>query len=414
MHTNASFRGRRASYSYAPTSSTGSYPIGSLISYIENDLSDNDIRSLAPVIPVAILLPDEVENVTRAFIDAFTGHVMYATKCNPDPVFLKAIYDAGVRHFDVASISEVRLVRSLFPDATLYFMHPIKAPEAMIEAYGQHGVRTFVLDYDGELDKIINVLGDKPDLVLYVRFAIPKDKPGGNVATDFVRKFGISFDKGVALLRACRPHCAKLGVSFHVGTQCEDPHVYEKAVAHAARAITECGVTIDALDVGGGFPAQLNVTNPLPPMIAFTQAIASAIKYHNLGHLELICEVGRAIVASGGSLITRVEGRKDDLLYLNDGTYGGMFEAGGSIGLPYPVHLIRFDINRKNKPLTPFRFAGPTCDSVDWLNGPFMLPDDIQVGDWIRVEQLGAYGEVSRTSFNGFDAVHKIIVGPKE
>jgi ornithine decarboxylase len=115
-------------------------------------------------------------------------------------------------------------------------------------------------------------------------------------------------------------------------------------------------------------------------------------------------------VACAGSLVVRVEGRKDDLLYLNDGTYGGLFEAGGSIGLRYPARLIRREERGAAGPLKPFRFAGPTCDSVDMMKGPFMLPADVRPGDWIRLEQLGAYGEVSRTDFNGFGTVQKIIV----
>ena len=154
----------------------------------------------------------------------------------------------------------------------------------------------------------------------------------------------------------------------------------------------------------------LDTAEPVPPVNAFTKAIAQAISANELDDLELLCEVGRGLVACAGSLVVRVEGRKDDLLYLNDGTYGGMFEAGGSIGLPYPAKLIRREDRDYNGPLKAFRFAGPTCDSVDMMKGPFMLPADIKVGDWIRLEQLGAYGEVSRTDFNGFGSVQKVIV----
>jgi ornithine decarboxylase len=202
----------------------------------------------------------------------------------------------------------------------------------------------------------------------------------------------------------------QLGLSFHVGTQCPDPKIYSKAVAHAAKAIEGSGVAVEVLDVGGGFPAQLDSANPIPAVSAFTQTIAGAIIEHDLEDLELLAEVGRGLVACGGSLVVRVEGRKDDLLYLNDGTYGGMFEAGGSIGLQYPARLIRREEKPFDGPLKAFRFAGPTCDSVDMMRGPFMLPADLQVGDWIKLDQLGAYGEVSRTDFNGFGKVQKIIV----
>ena len=378
--------------------------------YINHDVTDEYVRDLCPSIPVPVLRPDALYDRTQEFKAAFTGHVMYAVKCNPDPVLLKAIYDGGVRRFDVASIAEVRLIKGLFPDAKLYFMHPIKAPEAIREAYVNHGVRAFVLDYADELDKILHETNAAPDLELFVRLGIPKDQAGGGVATDFASKFGAKPDQAAELLHLCRPYCAKLGLSFHVGTQCPDPMIYSKAVSHAARAIEQSGVEVDVLDVGGGFPAELNEKSPVPPVTAFTQTIAAAIDEHGLSNLELLCEVGRGLVACAGSLIVRVEGRKDDLLYLNDGTYGGLFEAGGSIGLPYPAHLIRREDRDYKGEIKEFRFAGPTCDSVDMMNGPFMLPADIQVGDWIKLDQLGAYGEVSRTDFNGFGNVQKIIV----
>tara|TARA_R110002073_G_scaffold165063_13_gene321523 strand:+ start:9883 stop:11166 length:1284 start_codon:yes stop_codon:yes gene_type:complete len=380
---------------------------------ISHDMTDQDIRDLRPALPVPLLMPDVVQQKTADFVRHFTGHVMYAVKCNPDHVFLDAIYQAGVRHFDVASIGEIRRISARFPDAVQYFMHPIKAPEAIREAYINHGVRAYVLDYDGELEKIRHETNDAPDLELIVRLAIPKKTEQRDVATDFSSKFGAQFDQAVNLLKACRPHCAILGVSFHVGTQCQDPDRYAQAVAYAARVIEESGVVVETLDVGGGFPADLESATPLPPVQAFTQSIADAVSANGLNHMHLLCEVGRGLVAGGGALIVRVEGRKEDLLYLNDGTYGGLFEAGGAIGLPYPAHLIRREERAFQGQIRAFRFAGPTCDSVDMMQGPFMLPEDVQVGDWIRLDQLGAYGEVSRTDFNGFGAVQKIILRPQ-
>jgi ornithine decarboxylase len=385
-------------------------PVSTETFVVSSDVDDGYIRAMAPSLPVPILHPDKLTRKAESFVDHFTGHVLYAVKCNPDVTMLKAMYKGGVRRFDVASIGEVRLISGLFPDAKIYFMHPIKAPEAIREAYLKYGVRCFVLDYKAEIDKILNETDGDKNLELFVRLAVPKDTAGGGVATDFARKFGAKPDEAAELLKLCRPYCAKLGLSFHVGTQCETTDIYSKAVMHAADVIKKSGVQVDVLDVGGGFPADLNSDAPVPPVKAFTSAIADAVQYYNLEKLELLCEVGRGLVACAGSLVVRVEGRKDDLLYINDGTYGGLFEAGGSVGLPYPAHLIRRDEHREHLPLKAFKMAGPTCDSVDMMNGPFMLPDDIQVGDWIRLEQLGAYGEVSRTDFNGFGLVQKIIV----
>ncbi len=370
-------------------------------------ISDDSIIQLNSSIPIAIINPELVRKQAEVFVEAFAGDVMYAVKCNPDEIFLKSLHRGGIACFDVASLSEVELIRGLFPDSRIYFMHPIKAPEAILEAYHTHKVKSFVLDYQGEFDKILKVLPDANDLELFVRIKVPK----GNVATDFSTKFGAAFDEAVDLLRACRDKCAKLGVSFHVGTQCTNTEVYYKAVQYAAKVIKASGVKVESLDVGGGFPTDLDPNKSLPSVKEYMDTVSKALKDEDLEDIKLLCEAGRGLVANGGSLVVRVEGRKDDLLYINDGTYGGLFEAGGSIGLPYPARLTRFEKrDNESNELKAFRFAGPTCDSVDMMNGPFMLPSDVQVGDWISLNKLGAYGEVSRTDFNGFGKVKKIVL----
>lgn len=381
-------------------------PLNAEPMHVERDLDDAAIRDIAPRLPMPILRPEVTRRNTQRFAASFPGHVMYAVKCNPDPIFLRAMYAGGVRRFDVASIAEIRLISSLFPDAKCYYMHPVKTPEAIREAYVNYGVRAFVLDHVEELDKILHVTNAAPDLELYVRIAVPK----GNVATDFSTKFGAKPDVAAELVRICRANAARLGISFHVGTQCTDTGVYSKAVDYTAKVIRDSGVEVESLDLGGGFPATLDPANPPPAIEQYCATIKDALIRNRLDGKEILCEAGRGLVASGGSLVVRVEGRKDDLLYINDGTYGGMFEAGGNVGLAYPVHIIRREERLYQADLKAFRFAGPTCDSVDMMKGPFMLPADIQVGDWVRIDQLGAYGEVSRTDFNGFGSVQKMVI----
>ena len=373
---------------------------------VSQELSDAELRALSPCVPVPILRPDALKQTAKSFCKAFPGDVMYAMKCNPDPIMLEAIYKGGVRRFDAASIKEIRTIREMFPKAVIYYMHPVKAPEMIREAYVNHGVRAFVLDSYEELDKILHVTNEAPDLELFVRIAVPK----GNVATDFSAKFGAKPDIAAELIAEASKYAARMGVSFHVGTQCVDPDVYARAIDYAAGVIAKSGADVKVLDIGGGFPTTLDENNPPPSMTFYGAVIAEAMRRNELEALQLLCEVGRGLVAGAGALIVRVEGRRDDLLYLNDGTYGGMFEAGGAIGLPYPCHLIRREEREGSVEMKGFRFAGPTCDSVDMMNGPFMLPADIRAGDWIKIEKLGAYGEVSRTDFNGFGTVQKVIV----
>jgi ornithine decarboxylase len=374
------------------------------------DNLDAYIKQTRPRFPVAVLRPEKLTARAAEFTTLFPGRILYAVKCNPDERVLRALIAGGVDSFDCASIGEIRLVKGIKPDATIYFMHPIKAREAIREAYFDHGIRAFVLDSADELKKIVEETRRAKDLTLFVRMAVPKQK----VATDFSAKFGAAPMLAGELLRLARRHASRLGISFHVGTHCTDTGAYSHAVKVATGVINACGVEVDALDIGGGFPADLDPANPPPPLSQYFDAVKDALADARMEDIELLCEPGRGMVASGGQLVVRVEGRKGDLLYLNDGTYGGIFEGGSSCDLPYPTRLVRAKGGKASDTMEPFRFAGPTCDSVDMLKGPFMLPADTKEGDFIVLDQLGAYGEVSRTPFNGFDQVTRVELFDKK
>lgn len=364
---------------------------------------DDFLRDTQPRYPVAVLRPEKLRARAEEFTSSFPGRILYAVKCNPDERVLRALIAGGVDSFDCASIGEVKLIRSIKPDATIYFMHPIKARESIREAYFEHNVRAFVLDSADELRKIVQETNGASDLILFVRMAVPKQK----VATDFSAKFGAAPMLAGALLAQAREHAVQLGLSFHVGTHCLDTAAYAHAVRVAGDVIRASGVDVQALDVGGGFPADLDPANPPPAIEEYFAAVTDTLADMGMNDMQLLCEPGRGMVAAGGQLVVRVEGRKGDLLFLNDGTYGGIFEGGGSVGLPYPARMVRVT-GRTAQGKEAFRLAGPTCDSVDMMNGPFMLPADIAEGDYIVLDQLGAYGEVSRTPFNGFDQVIRV------
>lgn len=366
---------------------------------------DQYVRDTLPRYPVAVLRPEWLKNRAAEFVAAFPGRPMYAVKCNPDERVLRALIAGGIDTFDCASIGEVKLIRRIKPDATIYFMHPIKARESIREAYFEYGVSIFVLDNAAEIEKIVEETDGAQDLTLFVRMAMPKS----NTATDFSAKFGAPPVLAIDLLRKARPHCAKLGISFHVGTHCLDLSAYSTAVKVAADVMRAAAVDVEALDIGGGFPANLTPDNPPPTLQEYFAEVSTALEENGIAGIELLAEPGRGLVSGGGALVVRVESRRDDLLYLNDGTYGGIFEGGSSCNLPYPAHIVRrADRAPASAEMKGFRLAGPTCDSVDMMKGPFMLPADVGEGDWIVLEQLGAYGEVSRTPFNGFDQVIRV------
>jgi ornithine decarboxylase len=333
-------------------------------------------------------------------------------KCNPEPAVLRALWEGGVRHFDCASMAEVTLVRRLFPGAEIHFMHPVKSRSAIREAWVVNGVRDFVLDTPEELGKIIGELaavdadGLAAHLGLFVRLALPK----GGAAIDLSSKFGADFETAVALLRAARCRAQKLGVAFHVGSQCLDPLAWRDAMRMAGEIIRAAGVTVDIIDVGGGFPVAYPQIDP-PPLGAFMAEIDAAYDALAMPGLRLWAEPGRALVAGGGSVVVQVQLRKGSMLYVNDGVFGSLADA-GALGFRFPARLIRAG-QGFGAPDRAFALFGPTCDSSDVMHGPFLLPDDVAEGDWIEIGQLGAYGACLRTAFNGFDRATLIEVSDR-
>lgn len=354
----------------------------------------------APDGPVAIARPHRVAAAARWFTSHFPGEVLYAVKANPSPWVLDALWKNGVKGFDVASEAEVELVASRYPEARIAFMHPVKSRRAIARAFHEFGVKTFALDSEDELEKILTETGGAKDLTLMVRFAVS----GEGSAYPLARKFGASEQEAPALLRRARSVSEEmLGVSFHVGSQCMRPDAYRAAMAMVNRAIVKAGVVADIVDIGGGFPAIYPGMTP-PPMIEYVNAIKAGFEEMFVAQNAVLwAEPGRALVAEAGSTVARVELRKADALYLNDGAFGTLFDA-THLNWSFPAKLLRAQESRAR--LAPFSLYGPTCDSMDAAAGPFMLPADIREGDLIEIGSLGAYGMAMATRFNGFgDAV---------
>jgi ornithine decarboxylase len=373
---------------------------------------DEVVAAGRPEDPIHCLRPTTINRTAQDFVHAFAGDVLYAVKCNPDPAVLRALWEGGIRHFDCASLPEVRLIRDMFPDAAIHFMHPVKARGAIREAWAQHQVRDFVLDSADELAKILTEVAATDiagALGLIVRIALPK----GGARLDLSGKFGADFDHAVDLLRFARGCAATLGVSFHVGSQCLDPLAWRDALALTGQITRAAGVRIDVIDVGGGFPVAYPDQNP-PPLGAFFAEIDASFDNLDLPGARLWAEPGRALVAAGTSVVVQVQARRGDALYINDGVYGSLADA-GILGFRYPARLIRPEhIAREDEDTGEtigFSLFGPTCDSADVMSGPFVLPADATEGDWIEISQLGAYGACLRTAFNGFDRAHIVEVG---
>jgi len=357
-----------------------------------NDL----VNTLKPEEPVYCIRPNSIKKSVEFFKNKFPGKVLYAVKTNPDEKVIKIISDNGIENFDVASLNEVKLVRKINNKAKVYFMHTVKNRESIKEAYIKYNVKDFALDTKDELLKILEATNNAKDLNLYVRVSISNE----HAEIDLSRKFGATSSEALGLLRLCKAHAKKVGLSFHVGSQCMHKISFAKGINEIGKIIKKTKIDPDVINVGGGFPAVYPDLIP-EPLDNYLDVIKESLKNLKLEKTpEIFCEPGRAIVAEAGSTIVKVLLKKKNKLYINDGTYGSLFDA----GVPNFVLPAKMITNGRvvSKKKTAFNFYGPTCDSLDYMKGPFLLPNNIKEGDYIELGQLGAYGTTFRTKFNGF------------
>ena len=357
---------------------------------------DELVNQLKPTEPVYCIRKKSIQLASKFFQSKFPGKVLYAVKTNPHPIVLKALLESGITNYDVASIKEIETVKQLNPNIKCSYMHTVKSRESIKEAYFKHNIKTFALDTKDELIKIIESTNQAKDLELFVRVSVSNE----HAEIDLSKKFGALTSEAIGLLRLTKQYARKIGLSFHVGSQCMHPISYAKGISEIGNIIKKTKIIPDVINVGGGFPT---IYPDLVPqtMQSYFDEIKKGLKNLKLEKLpEIICEPGRALVAESGSTIVRVNLRKKQKLYINDGTYGTLFDA-GTPNIVYPSKIIT---NGRiiSKKLTSFDFYGPTCDSMDYMKGPFVLPNNIKENDYIELGQLGAYGLTFRTQFNGF------------
>ena len=354
------------------------------------------VNTLKPDYPVYCIRSEEIKKSVKFFKENFPGKVLYAVKTNSHEKIIKQIISNGINDFDVASLNEIKLIHKINPKVNLHFMHTVKSKESISSAYFNYGVKSFSLDNKDELRKILEATNQAKDLKLFVRIAISNE----HAEIDLSRKFGALPSEALGLVRLCKEHSKKLGISFHVGSQCMHKISYTKGIKEIENIVKKTKIIPDIINLGGGFPAIYPDLKP-EPLINYMEEIKKSLSNLKWDKLpEIICEPGRAIVAESGSTIVKVILRKKQSLYLNDGTYGTLFDAGVP-NFVLPTKMIT-DGRIQSKKLTAFNFFGPTCDSLDYMKGPFLLPNNIKEGDYIELGQLGAYGLTFRTNFNGF------------
>ena len=368
------------------------------------------VNQLRPNKPVYCIRKNSILSASNFFQKKFPGKILFAVKTNPHPEVIKTLIKSGIDQFDVASIEEIKAVKKFNQTAKCSFMHTVKSRESISEAYFKYDIKTFALDTKDELIKIIESTGNAKDLELFVRVSVSNE----HAEIDLSKKFGALNSEAAGLLRLVKQHANKIGLSFHVGSQCMHPISYAKGITEIGSIIKKTKIIPNYINVGGGFPTIYPDLIP-QSLNSYFNEIKKSLENLKIDNLpEIICEPGRALVAESGSTIVRVNLRKKQKLYINDGTYGTLFDA-GTPNIVFPSKMIKDSSNKIiSKKLTAFDFYGPTCDSMDYMKGPFLLPNNIKENDYIELGQLGSYGLTFRTQFNGFysDEIYEVEDSP--
>lgn len=379
------------------------------------------VERLRPGYPVFCLHQRRLWDNARYFLQHFPGRVLYAVKCNPALEVIRILAEAGIKHFDTASLNEIALIRENVPRGDCYYMHPVKSRASLITAKTVYAIDHYIIDHESELTKLVEVIGGGDGRVCFIRIATPKADSFINLSD----KFGAEMAEAARLQRLADKEGYQTGLAFHVGTQCRQPEAYEHAMDLVAKVINLSGISPHYVDVGGGFPS-LYGGEQLPPLLDYFKGVEKKRKKMGLRQdAVLMCEPGRAMVADTMSVIVQVHLRKDRSLYINDGIYHNLADA-NSMKVSYPMRLIRDigqgtnlnrpKVNRIGDPdqTLAYRIYGPTCDSLDMLNSEVLLPADVCEGDWIQIGLMGAYSNALSTHFNGFqtDAIYTVEEDP--
>jgi ornithine decarboxylase len=357
---------------------------------------------------VYCIYPHVYHETGQHFVGGFPGRVLYAVKANDNAIVIRALHEAGVNHFDCASLPEIELVKSVCADVTCYLMNPVRVEDHARLAQQKHGVRHFMVDHLSALPALLDEI-DAGRSVVFARMAVSHE----SALADWSTKFGAQPEEMPELLTAIRDAGAEPAFAFNVGSSVMHPEAYTFSMGRARDVLQHLPFRIRLLDIGGGFPKSYPGF-PAPPLDEYFASIRGI--RHELpltGDGEILAEPGRALSARGMSTLARVLLRKENRLYLNDGMYGAFWELRFRAHLKYPARSYRGHAELGGSQ-EAFRLFGPSCDSTDELPAAVDLPADIDVGDYIEFGSMGAYSLSGRTRFNGFFSDDVVIIDSEE
>lgn len=356
----------------------------------------NLLRTECPKEPVYCIFPHVYRETTREFLNGFPGRVLYAVKANANPTILRLLIDAGVRHFDCASLPEIELVDAIAPDATKYFMIPTRIRDAAATAQDKHGVRHFMVDHLSGLSGLTKEI-DTSRSVIFARMAVHHE----SAFEDLSIRFGAEPEEMPQLLQSICDSGAEPALAFNVGSSVTDPDAYRYSMSITKSVLEQLPFRLRLIDVGGGYPKSYPGFI-VPEIEEYFKAVAESVGTLPLAdNAEVLGEPGRALAAPGMSAVVEVLLRKDNRLYINDGMYGVFWVLRIDGHDRYPVRTFRNGMPLDGATME-FQINGPTCDATDTLPGLVALPVDIRPGDYLEFGNIGAYSLSGRTDFNGY------------
>ena len=207
------------------------------------------LRTVRPKDPVYCIYPHVYSEITTEFLKGFPGRVLYAVKANPNPTILGLLLAAGVRHFDCASLPEIELIDEIAPDATKYFMTPVRIRGAAETAQEKHGVRHFVVDHLSGLSQLAQEI-DTSRSVIFARMAVHHE----SAMEDLSVRFGAQPEEMPELLQSIRDSGAEPALAFNVGSSVTDPEAYRYSMSVTKSVLEQLPFRLRLIDVGGGYP----------------------------------------------------------------------------------------------------------------------------------------------------------------
>ncbi len=327
------------------------------------------------------------------------SRVFYAVKANPDKEVLTFMSSLGVG-FEIASEGELQILASLgIEPERIITSNPVKTLKFLEQAVS-YGIRYFAFDSEPEVEKLAHYAQGSN---VYVRLSVPNEGSEWPLS----KKFGVELDEAADLLvSAQQKGLNPVGITFHVGSQCNNVYNWNAAIDKAWElweVTVQKGIPLRILNIGGGYP--IRYTKNVVDIATIEKKIDKAISRKFSTDVEVFIEPGRSVIGDAGVFVATVVGKAlrgdENWLYIDVGVFNGLMESIGGIKYNYFVG------SRSEQKV--WTIAGPSCDSFDVIDRDVALPEP-EIGNRILIPSSGAYTVSYASEFNGFSIPKTILI----